>query len=163
MRRCAVWSVPPLVAYNNRALFQRCSSNNDTKVNVSTKFWVYTLAMLKPVCPYTKGKHAMQSRYWAVTSGNVPSEMCAQRRFRSDCACSLCAVWSESSLGAFRIASDAKFPHLDTDNSNHGSLSLLSAHVRRFLFSSCGSNLVVLPHYTSINAYFPDIKPPCPP
>ena len=36
-------------------------------------------------------------------SENVPSDMCAQRRFRSDCA-----VWSESLLGAFWTGNHAK-------------------------------------------------------
>ena len=45
---------------------------------------------------------------WAVTSENKSSDMCDQRRFRS-----ACTVWSKSSLGAFWIAKDAKFPHAE--------------------------------------------------
>ena len=41
--------------------------------------------------------------------------MFAQRKFRSACAC---AVWSESSLGAFWIAIDAKVLHADNGDSN---------------------------------------------
>ena len=37
-------------------------------------------------------------------SEKVTSDICAQRKFRSDCA-----VWSESSLGTFRKTKDAKF------------------------------------------------------
>ena len=49
----------------------------------------------------------------AAMSENVPSDMCAQIQIR------LCirATWSESSLGAFWIAKDAKFLHVENEDS----------------------------------------------
>ena len=43
---------------------------------------------------------------------NIPSDVCVQRRLKSECA-----VWSEFSLGTFRIANAAKFLHADYDDS----------------------------------------------
>ena len=44
---------------------------------------------------------------WAAMLVYVPSDMWAQRRF-----------WSESSLGAFWVASEAKFLYANKENSN---------------------------------------------
>ena len=50
---------------------------------------------------------------------------------------SLCihTIWSESSLGAFIIANDAKFLHADNEDMN--------THVRMYIFSCCGSNVIL--------------------
>ena len=52
-------------------------------------------------------------------------------------------VWSESSLGAFWMAKDAKFLHADKEDSDqtapmHRLISVLvGGHVRRYIFSLC--------------------------
>ena len=84
------------------------------------------------------------------------SEHVRQRRFRSDCTfvrpakiqirLRECAVWSESSSGAFRIAKSANFfIHVDNENSDQTARmyrlfeSSLGAHVRRYVFCRSGS------------------------
>ena len=47
---------------------------------------------------------------WAVMSENLPLDMCSQWRFRSVC--------TFMQLGAFCIAKDAKFLHVDNENSD---------------------------------------------
>ena len=51
---------------------------------------------------------------WAATSDNVPLDMCAKQKFRSAPA----HARSESSLGVFWIAKDAKFLHADNKESD---------------------------------------------
>ena len=82
---------------------------------------------------------------WVATSKHVSLDMCAQRRFRSACLAKIQislrirAVWSESSLGTFWRASDAKFFHADNttlirQRENAGWFeSSLGAHVRRYV------------------------------
>ena len=45
---------------------------------------------------------------WAVTAENIPSVV---HTVKIQISLHSCAVWSESSLGAFLIAKDAKFFH----------------------------------------------------
>ena len=68
---------------------------------------------------------------WTVTSEHVPSGVSAQRRFRSDCAC---AVWSESSLGAFWTAKGANFLLTDNEGCAGWSDLMLCAYVRMYVF-----------------------------
>ena len=53
---------------------------------------------------------------WAVKSENVPLDKCAVWRFISAIAFAKSKVWSESSLGGFFIAKDAKFLHQNNDD-----------------------------------------------
>ena len=80
----------------------------------------------------------------AATSGKVPLGMCAQRSFRSGCAC---AAWSESLLGAFWIAKDANF--LQAENKSlmrlhgcSGDLSIRWVHMSEGTFSLIAANRV---------------------
>ena len=54
-------------------------------------------------------------------------------------SCSLCAVWSESSISAFRIANDA----IRRCRCTGWFESLLGTHVKRYVFSWCCSNVFV--------------------
>ena len=61
------------------------------------------------------------------------------------------AVWSESSPGAFwYVATDAKFLHADNDDSDQTTRmhrwleSSMGAHVRSYVLSWCGSNVVYI-------------------
>ena len=53
---------------------------------------------------------------WAAMSEKVLSDMCAQQKLQISLR--ICAVWSESLLGAFWIAKDAKFLRADNEDSN---------------------------------------------
>ena len=60
--------------------------------------------------------------------------------------CAVWSVWSESSLGAFRIARDAQFRQANNEDSGlrewAGWLeSSLGARVKRYDFARCGSNM----------------------
>ena len=55
------------------------------------------------------------------------------------------AVWSEPSLGAIRIAKDARFLHADNEDSDQAVRMSLCAHDRRYVFSRCRLFLSSLP------------------
>ena len=57
-----------------------------------------------------------------------------------------CAVWSESSLGAFKIANDAKFLHADNEDSDQTvrMCSLIGVFVGRICQQVCFLMLRVL-------------------
>ena len=73
---------------------------------------------LRVLQSYSKGPHQSpawaiairmpQRHIWVLAWENVPSDICAQRRLKSDC---ICAAWFESSLGA---------------------------HVQKYVFGRCG-------------------------
>ena len=78
---------------------------------------------------------------WTATSENAPSDMCTKQRFRSACT-------SESSLGTFCIAKNAKFLHGDNEDWSHcdeahAGLSLYWAYVTRHVFSHWVSYIIL--------------------
>ena len=81
--------------------------------------------------------------FWAATSGNVPSDLCARRWFRSACA----FAYSDQSLdwAHFRWPRMRSFFMRTTKTliRLRGCAvwleSLLGAHARRYIFSYCGS------------------------
>ena len=53
-----------------------------------------------------------------------------------------CAVWSESSVGAFRIPKDAQFPHVDNKDWSECVKSSMGAHVKG-TFSHVAAHLIL--------------------
>ena len=68
----------------------------------------------------------------ATTSENITSDMCLVKILMRLC---ICAVSSESSLGTFWIAKDAKFPHADNESSNL--TAPLHRQIRVFVRRTC--------------------------
>ena len=74
-------------------------------------------------------------------SENVPLDMSSSRD--SDCA-----VWSESSVGAFWIVKDAEFPHVDNKDWSdlvdaQADLSLRWLHISEGTFSQVPAQLIL--------------------
>ena len=74
-----------------------------------------------------QSKNSTNKRFRSAIPGNVPVRQAKiQIRLRTR------AVWSESSLGAFRMAKDARFIHADNEDSDQ------TARMRRLIWVFVG-------------------------
>ena len=137
--QCAGWSEPSLGAHTRRYVFWRCGVYSFTGWS-----WDRLLAYVLNTHSHEARRQAMIKKYERFLHRWTPGYIWAQLQSRQrpakiQISLHICAVWSESSLGAFLIDKDTKCLHADNEDSDQTTWMrwliwvLVGAHVRRYV------------------------------
>ena len=143
LRTCAVDRTLPW-AHASKGTFSDVAVQ--IRMEIRRKGQSHNALLPKCITPKVRSDEVWINKKWlhkmSATFKDVHSDMCAQRRLSQR----ICAVWLESSLGAFWIAKDAKFLHADNKDSDQmrGCAgwfeSSVDTYSRMHVFSCCDSN-----------------------